>query len=334
MKVIKKKRTINKIVWRYLRERCLGKTEELDKYIKTVDELNEKPSKELIDKVKQDISIIEEYRGKDIVAENLLNELYVVSNIFIQKAIRELTPPEKRQTKWEDFEDIAKEYNAFEIEEFKYVFDKINKNLKTKTNKKFEITEEEYEELKTEVEILEDKLYDIDLYLYYKSKQEFDGALRVFKNRIEKNTKTEVGAKIKEIREDKGFSLIDISISTGFSVSYIYRIEQGQRNLSISVALKIAEALGVPLNTFYYSEELDMINNQKVAKLEDIIKLQDYTIDSKKAKRTEKKILSNMATDLIKLRNKYKKKNVTDIESLDKEDLKNLGELLVQFLNK
>lgn len=334
MKVIKKSRTVKKIVWRYLREKCLGQTEELDNYIKLIDDLSKEPTRELIDEIKSEMNIINEYRKEGKLSESTSNELYVATNIFIQKAIRELTPPAERSTKWEDFESIAEEYNAFKVEGFSEIFDKLTKKLKTKSNKKYDITEEEYEELRNNIEKVEDRLFDIDLYLYYRSKQEFDGALRVFKNRIQKSTKTEVGEKIKEIRESKGFSLIDISLSTGFSVSYIYRIEQGERNVSISVALKIADALGVAVNTFYNTEELDIINKQRMLELEEIVSLYDYKLNGKKAKKTEKQLLLNMLRELVKLKRSNANKKIERLSDFDENDLKTLEEAVVNFLNK
>ncbi|PFG04366.1 helix-turn-helix transcriptional regulator [Bacillus sp. es.034] len=58
-----------------------------------------------------------------------------------------------------------------------------------------------------------------------------------------------VGEKIKEFREKKGMTIIELSNQSGISKSYISSIERGiQENPSIQILDKLSIALGVALN--------------------------------------------------------------------------------------
>ena len=54
--------------------------------------------------------------------------------------------------------------------------------------------------------------------------------------------------KIREIRKAKGMTLADLAIAVGTTSATICRYERGIRNPSISMAFKLAAALGVTVD--------------------------------------------------------------------------------------
>lgn len=65
------------------------------------------------------------------------------------------------------------------------------------------------------------------------------------------DVKLKIGQRIKELREAAKMSQKDLSYSADLDRSYIASVENGQRNVSIVNIEKIANALGVSLNTFF-----------------------------------------------------------------------------------
>ena len=63
--------------------------------------------------------------------------------------------------------------------------------------------------------------------------------------------KIEIGKKIKEIRENKGISLQELSKLTGFSSAILSQIENHLESPSLGTLFKIAKALGVDIGEFF-----------------------------------------------------------------------------------
>lgn len=63
--------------------------------------------------------------------------------------------------------------------------------------------------------------------------------------------KSQVGKRIKEIREIKDMSQKDLAYSSNIDRSYIASVESGKRNISIINLEKIAVALNVSLSEFF-----------------------------------------------------------------------------------
>ncbi|MFD1676701.1 helix-turn-helix domain-containing protein [Alicyclobacillus fodiniaquatilis] len=60
-----------------------------------------------------------------------------------------------------------------------------------------------------------------------------------------------LGQKLRELREQKNWTLAEASAATGISVSHLSAIENGNRpNPSFSLVAKLARAYGVPLSYF------------------------------------------------------------------------------------
>ncbi len=63
--------------------------------------------------------------------------------------------------------------------------------------------------------------------------------------------KSNVGKRIKEIREQKGISQKDLSFSADLDRSYIASVESGHRNISIVNLEKIANSLEISLSDLF-----------------------------------------------------------------------------------
>ncbi|MCY0901580.1 MAG: helix-turn-helix transcriptional regulator [Firmicutes bacterium] len=57
----------------------------------------------------------------------------------------------------------------------------------------------------------------------------------------------ELGSRIRILRQRKGLTQQEIGFRTGISIPHISSIERGQRHPSLDYAVRIAEALGVPI---------------------------------------------------------------------------------------
>ncbi len=65
------------------------------------------------------------------------------------------------------------------------------------------------------------------------------------------------------LRVEKGFSRATLAAAAGVDPSYIYRIENGERNPSPKVGKAIAKALGVPMRAIFFIHVAD--NSQQYA---------------------------------------------------------------------
>ena len=67
-------------------------------------------------------------------------------------------------------------------------------------------------------------------------------------NQIDRERLRELGAGIHRLRAAGEMTLEDLAPSAGLSVTYLGQIERGQRNPSVLVLWRIADALGVRLD--------------------------------------------------------------------------------------
>ena len=73
------------------------------------------------------------------------------------------------------------------------------------------------------------------------------------------DVRTEIGSRIKNLRELANMSQKDLAYTADLDRSYIASVENGQRNISIINIEKNAIALGVTLKAFFDYGEFDNI---------------------------------------------------------------------------
>jgi len=67
------------------------------------------------------------------------------------------------------------------------------------------------------------------------------------------------GSRIKQLRKQKGFSQKALAQGIGISNTYLSDIEIGRTDPSLKVLIKIAEVLGVEINTFIEATNKDRL---------------------------------------------------------------------------
>jgi transcriptional regulator with XRE-family HTH domain len=62
---------------------------------------------------------------------------------------------------------------------------------------------------------------------------------------------TAFGTRLRELREAKGLSQLDLELESGINRTEISRIENGQKNIEFATMVKLAIALEVELGDFF-----------------------------------------------------------------------------------
>jgi transcriptional regulator with XRE-family HTH domain len=66
---------------------------------------------------------------------------------------------------------------------------------------------------------------------------------------------SEIGRKIKQLRQERGLNLVELAARTGFTKGYISKVENSKKSPPVSTLITIATALGVGLATIFSDEE-------------------------------------------------------------------------------
>lgn len=96
-----------------------------------------------------------------------------------------------------------------------------------------------------------------------------------------------VGARIRDLRKERGFSQEQLGEKAGFHFSYIGGIERAEKNISLINLSKIADGLNVEIHElFSYSHNL---NYKAIDKQEEIKEIVDILLrhDSKEVKKVK-----------------------------------------------
>ncbi|SFT06136.1 helix-turn-helix domain-containing protein [Paenibacillus sp. BC26] len=73
-----------------------------------------------------------------------------------------------------------------------------------------------------------------------------------------------VGAKIRELRNQKGWTQEQLAEKAGFYYTYIGSVERGEKNISLLNLQKIADALQVEVNElFAYAQEISVPSSKE-----------------------------------------------------------------------
>ena len=65
------------------------------------------------------------------------------------------------------------------------------------------------------------------------------------------NTNKQLGMRIRYLREQKKMTLEDLSFDAGINKNYLSDLERGNRNPTIKIVSRIAEALGITLEELF-----------------------------------------------------------------------------------
>jgi len=65
----------------------------------------------------------------------------------------------------------------------------------------------------------------------------------------------EIGRKIKQLRQERGLSLVDLAAKTGFTKGYISKVENSKKSPPVSTLITISNALRVSLPNIFSDEE-------------------------------------------------------------------------------
>ncbi len=66
-----------------------------------------------------------------------------------------------------------------------------------------------------------------------------------------------IGNRIRELRNESGFTQETLALLAGLDRTYINSVENGRRNISAQAISKIADALKISLRTFFDSDLFD-----------------------------------------------------------------------------
>lgn len=276
------------VVWKIVKERADRQgIKELTDYANKVQELIESPTIELIEYIKNNLSVLNVVKDN----EKLYTELYISINIAIDRAIRETTPAEDRKSKWEDFKDSIKNVKCIDLHNLINLIEKL-----LKTN---EITQEKYDDLTLKADSVKKQLQEIDPYLAYRGSREIDRNLKIINNRVKRNESKDFGSLLKLLREKNNMTLNDLALLTDISSSYIHRLESGERRVPSAEKLsKIAYALEVEPKIFLDFDKKTK-NKTKIKGVPELLAMSNYTINGIKANKSQKELLIDVVSEIL-----------------------------------
>lgn len=83
-----------------------------------------------------------------------------------------------------------------------------------------------------------------------------------------------LGARIRDLRKEKGLSQEQLGERAGFHFSYIGGIERAEKNISLLNLAKIADALEIELHElFSYSKNINVPRTEKEGEIQEVVDL-------------------------------------------------------------
>lgn len=65
------------------------------------------------------------------------------------------------------------------------------------------------------------------------------------------NSAKKLGLRIKELREERGWTQVECASYLGFHYSYVGHLESGDKNITLATEEKIAEGFGITLEELF-----------------------------------------------------------------------------------
>lgn len=73
--------------------------------------------------------------------------------------------------------------------------------------------------------------------------------------------------KLIKMRRNSGLKVKDIANLLGISSSYYYKIEEGIRNPTLDVSMKLSKLLGTTIEEIFFDDELDISSQCNIKKV-------------------------------------------------------------------
>lgn len=73
-----------------------------------------------------------------------------------------------------------------------------------------------------------------------------------------------LGERLRGLRRSRGLTLRDLGLRTGFSVSFLSKVERGESSLTLSSLARIASALEVPVERVFAAPEVETVVSRQV----------------------------------------------------------------------
>lgn len=208
-------------------------------------------------------------------------------------------------TKWTVFRRIVEENGWDVILDF---IDKVDQYITSPTTTekvKSLATKEEFERIRNEYN---EKVYpfiveNLDPVESFQARHRLEQRLNLLKKKIPREQTITFGEWMRQKREEQGMPLSKLGELTGYSASYIYRIETGKRkNPTQKVITRIIEALGYDPETIlpmFVSEDYQGTgDDKKPIDVVEWLKFANYSLDGDPLPSEKKAILAEIVESL------------------------------------
>lgn len=230
--------------------------------------------------------------------EFLLNYYLNIELAFYKKK-------DESYTKWTVFRSIVKENGWDIILDFMNRIDEYIASPSTTEKVKSTIGEEEYQKFQREYKekIQPFIMENLDPVDKFQAELRLEQRLNLLKKKIPRTQGITFGEWMHEKRIKQGKSLNDLAELTGYSASYIFRIEKGKRkNPTQKVITKIIEALGYDPETvlpMFVSEDFQGSGADKTPiDVVEWLKYANYSLNGETLTKEQKSILADIVRSL------------------------------------
>lgn len=224
-------------------------------------------------------------------------------NYFLNTELSLYKNQDPAYTKWEVFLKKIEIHQWDVIENFVNKIDQYMSTQKDKDSNAHILTEEKMKEINKEYnkEILPYIEENLDYIDKYRAELRLKQRINLVKRKIPLNSNISLGEWIKEKRTAKNLPLSKLAEKSGYSTTYIFRIEKGMRkNPTPQAVSKIIEALGYSpddyMSLFYKEDSKGDSSKQQDLELTTIIDSSDCKINGVKVEDEQKSFLTEILT--------------------------------------